>query len=122
MRISKPQARQMAEELLALKPMVERYRELEKALKQALPALDMTEVETAKGRVFISISERRFVDPALAQRTLGDALAEKVVQIKRSVSLKLLDAFVEVGDISPETYAELVETRQTVALHIRPLR
>lgn len=116
-------AKQKVSELLALQASYERYRLLEKEVKADMAELGWKEFDLpGQGRVFIAETERRFVDPAQAIRMLGDELAGKIIQVKKVVSMKLLDAFVEVGDISPEAYQKLVKTEPRVALHVRPLR
>jgi hypothetical protein len=115
--------RQKVSELLALQASYERYQLLEKEVKADMVELKYREFDLpGQGRVFISEAERRSVDPAQAIRMLGDDLANKIIQVKKVVSLKLFDAFVEVGDISPEAYKKLIKTEPRVALHVRPLK
>lgn len=122
---TKTQTVQMIDELLSLQPVVERYKFLEGEIKAAMRMLEMSEVETRKGRVFISVSERMTVSPALARNLLGLDLAGKIIKTRESVSNKLLVAFHEVGDISEAQMDELRQkAKKTVVtnLHVRPLK
>jgi hypothetical protein len=116
--------RALTEELLDLQAAVERYKEVEALLKDGLTGLGLTEMATDRGRVFISISERVTVSPALARDILGP-LAEKVIVKKESVPNDVLKGFVKAGLISePERERLLAEAEKTqvVSLHVRPLR
>ncbi len=124
-KLTKGQVKQMAEELLAIQPMAERAAELEKQLKAAMVDLEMLEVAFAgKGRVFVSTSERMTITPDLARRVLG-ALADKVIEVKETVSNKLLESLVQMGDLKPEVHERLkagaIKTPVT-ALYVRPLK
>lgn len=116
--------RALTEELLDLQAAVERYRELEALLKDGLQELGYTEMVTDRGRVFISISERVTVSPALARDVLGP-LAEKVIVKKESVPNDVLKGFVKAGLISKPDRERLLfeaEKTQVVSLHVRPLK
>jgi hypothetical protein len=115
----------MAEELLAIQPVAEHYAEMEKQLKGAMVDLAMPEIVVAgKGRVFISTSERTTITPDLARQVLG-ALANKVIEVKESVSNKLVEALVKMGEIDKSTQEQLqagaIKTPVT-ALYVRPLK
>lgn len=116
---------QMAEELLALRPKVERYEKLQRDLKQSMHDLGVKEVVIAdQGRVYISVSERTTVDPDLARAALGDDLAAKVFKTKIAVCNTLLAALAEMGDISDVQMGQILdyaEKRDVINLHIRPL-
>jgi hypothetical protein len=121
---TKSQAHQMAEELITLKPIVDRYRQLEAELKGAFKALMLEEIETRQGRVFASVVERMTVPPSAVRHVLGDALASKIIQQKESVPNKLLATFFEVGDITDGQMNDLrnqAKKRAVISLHIRPL-
>lgn len=124
-RVTKGQARQMAEELLAIRPVAERYATLEKDLKDAMVALQMEEIAVpGQGRVFVSRMERMTIDPGLARDALG-SMANKVIEVKESVSNKLLEALVKTGDVDKEQYEQLAfAAKKTVIfnLYIRPLK
>lgn len=122
---TKRQATQMTEELLTIRPMVERYKFLEGEIKAAMRILEMTEIESKMGRVFISTSERMKIEPSVVRDVLGLDLASKVVQAKEVVSNKLLSAFHEVGDISESQMDRLrrrAKRTQVTNLHVRPLK
>lgn len=122
---TKAQTVQMIDELLSLQPVVERYRLLETDIKAAMRMLEMAEVETRSGRVFISVSERMAIEPKIVRDVLGLDLAGKIIKVKESVSNKLLVAFREVGDISEAQMDELrKKAKKTVVtnLHVRPLK
>jgi Holliday junction resolvasome RuvABC endonuclease subunit len=125
-RLTKTQARQMVEELLALRPAFERYQELEQAVKQAMKRLKTASIEVEdKGRVFVSLSERMTLDPTIARQVLGGELAQKIIKITETVSNPLLKALAEMGDISEEQMDDLrirAEKTQVVSLHVRPLK
>jgi hypothetical protein len=115
----------MAEELLSLKSQADRYAYLEKCLKSAMVELEMGEIPVkGKGRVFISTSERVTFTPDLARDVLG-ALAEKVIETKESVSNKLVEALVKIGDIGEAEHEQLLagaKKTPTVSLYVRPLK
>ncbi|MCK6629361.1 MAG: hypothetical protein L6R45_29815 [Anaerolineae bacterium] len=116
--------RALTEELLDLQAAVERYKEVEALLKDGLQELGYTEMVTDRGRVFISISERVTVSPALARDVLGP-LAEKVIVKKESVPNDVLKGFVKAGLISEPDRERLLfeaEKTQVVSLHVRPLK
>lgn len=125
-KVTKTQLKQMAEELLAIQPVVERSRHLESEIKDAMRRLSMDEVEVAQqGRIFISVSERMTVAPKLARDVLGLDLAGKVIKVKESVSNILVKAFFEAGEITDTQMGELRERAKkttVVNLHIRPLK
>lgn len=124
-RYSKTKTQQMVEELLTIQPVFERYRHLEKELKTALVKLKLDEIETDKGRVFISTSERMVLDPAIARSELGNDLAKKIIKVTESVSNPLLKAFHSVGEITDTQMEKLrkrAEKKRVVSLHVRPLK
>lgn len=116
--------KQLVEELLNLKPMADRYKELETQVKDGMQAIKWHEVESDKGRVFISESERITVTPEMVREILGTDFAAKVIQVKESVPNNLIKAFVEVGEIDEKQRDELMklaQRTQVVNLHVRPL-
>jgi Holliday junction resolvasome RuvABC endonuclease subunit len=123
-KVTKGQARQMAEELLAIKAVADRYSELEKQLKAAMCELKMQEIAVeGKGRVFIAVSERVTIAPDFARDVLG-ALANKLIEVKESVSNKLLEALVRTGDITGDQQEQLMagaKKADVVSLYVRPL-
>lgn len=118
--------KKMAEELLSLAPLAERYEELKKAVRDGLVEVKYKELEVkGRGRVFISQSERMTVSPELAADILGPELAEKVTVIKKSVPNGILGAFFSTGQISEAKWQELnAQAAKTpvINLHIRPLK
>jgi hypothetical protein len=122
---TKSQVKQMAEELLSIKSVADRYSYLEKRLKSAMIELEMEEIPIrGKGRVFISTSERVTFTPDLARDVLG-SLAEKVIEVKESVSNKLVDALVKIGDIGQAEHEQLLagaKKSDRVSLYVRPLK
>jgi hypothetical protein len=122
---NKSQTKQMAEELLSLKSQADRYAYLEKRLKSAMVELEMEEIPVkGKGRVFISTSERVTFTPDLARDVLG-SLAEKVIEVKESVSNRLVDALVKIGDIGQAEHEQLLagaKKSDRVSLYVRPLK
>lgn len=116
--------KQMVEELLHLRPNVDRYGELEKKVKEGLQALKWREVESDLGRVFISEAERVTVTPELARDVLGQDMAAKIIQTKESVPNNLVKAFVDVGEIDETQRDRLLAEAQkitVITLHVRPL-
>lgn len=116
--------KQMVEELLHLRPSVDRYSELEKQVKEGLQSLNWNEVECDKGRVFISTTERVSVSPALLRDVLGEPLAGKIIQTKESVPNNVLKAFVDIGEISQEQRDHILDRADktpVVTLYVRPL-
>jgi hypothetical protein len=122
---TKSQARQMAEELLSIKSVADRYVYLEKRLKPMMVDLEMPEIEIAgKGRVFVATSQRISVAPELARDVLG-SLANKIIEIRESVSNKLLEALVATGDIDGDQHSQLLtgaKKTDVVSLYVRPLK
>jgi hypothetical protein len=118
--------KQMVEELLTIQAVAERYAALEKQVKADMVALKWKEVDApGKGRVFISESTRVTIPPALAENKLGADLASKIIQVKRSVSNKLFDAFFQAGEISQAQKDEIerqAERTPVVSLYVRPLK
>ena len=115
----------MTEELLNIQVFYERYQELEQAIKAGLVELKYTEMETGKGRVFISTNERTSVPVEVAIRELGDELAANVIVVKKSVSNDIVKAFVQAGKISEAQREKLLAGAQktsVVNLHVRPLK
>lgn len=115
----------MTQELLNLQPIAERYKQLEKDLKAAMVALEMPEIKVpGQGRVFISISEQVSISPELARDVLG-AIANKIIEVKESVSNRLLSALVATGDIDGDQHNQLLagaEKTDKVSLYVRPLK
>jgi hypothetical protein len=124
-KVTKAETRRMAEELISLQAMAERYKALEKDLKEAMVTLQMNEVLVeGKGRVFVSVSERLSIAPELARDVLG-ALASKIIEVKESVSNKLLEALVKTGDIRAEQQEQLIagaKKTDVTSLYVRPLK
>jgi hypothetical protein len=124
-KITKARTRQMAEELVTLQPMAERYKRLEKYLKAAMVTLEMDEIPVeGKGRVFISTSERISIAPDSARDILG-SVANKIIEVRESVSNKLVDALVITGDINGDQYKQLkagAKKTDVVSLYVRPLK
>lgn len=123
-KLTKSQSKQMAEELITLQPMLERYKQLEAELKVAVQYLKIEEIKTRTGRVLASISERLTVSPIAARSVLGEELAKKVIRVKKTVSNPVLKTFHEVGDITDDQMICLrksAEKKIVVSLHIRPL-
>jgi hypothetical protein len=124
-RVTKAQTRQMAEELLSIKAMADRYKDLEKQLKTAMVTLKMDEIEIqGHGRVFVSTSQRISIAPGLARDVLG-AVANKIIEIKESVSNRLLEALVTTGDISGDENEQLLagaKKTDVISLYVRPLK
>jgi hypothetical protein len=122
---TKSQVKQMTEELLSIKSVADRYSYLEKRLKSSMLELGMAEIQVkGKGRVFISTSERVTFMPDLARDILG-ALAEKVIEVKESVSNKLVEALVKTGDIGQAEHEQLLagaKKSDRVSLYVRPLK
>lgn len=120
------QTKQMVEELINLQPSFDRYRELEKAVKENLIALKYDRMEVpGRGRVFISQSERTTVSADLVRAVLDGPTAMRLIRIKEYVPNKLIEAFAEVGDISAEKHSELMakaEKTPVVSLYVRPLK
>jgi hypothetical protein len=117
--------RWMVDELLTIQAVAERYKQLEKDIKDGMVKLDQTEIETDKGRVFISQGERVTIPVEAANEVLGLDLAGKVIQIKKSVSNKLVDAFSEAGEIDGKAHARLLELadhKPVISLYVRPLK
>lgn len=123
-KVTKTQARQMAEELLCIRSVYDRYLALEKELKEAMVELEMEEIKLRQyGRVFISRSERISIAPDFARDVLG-AVANKIIEIKESVSNKLLEALVKTGDISGDQQEQLIagaKKTPVTSLYVRPL-
>lgn len=124
-KLTKAETRAMAEELLTIKAMYDRYKELEKRLKEAMVTLEMEEIKVdGTGRVFISVSQRISIEPSLARDILG-AMANKIIEIRESVSNRLLQALVETGDIAKEEQGQLLagaKKSNVVSLYVRPLK
>ena len=115
----------MTEELLNIQVFYERYQELEQAIKAGLVELKYTEMETGKGRVFISTAERVTVPVEVAIRELGEDLATSVIVVKKSVNNDIIKAFVQAGKISEAQREKLLAGAQktsVVNLHVRPLK
>jgi hypothetical protein len=124
-KLTKSQVKQMAEELLSIKTVADRYSYLEKRLKSAMVELEIEEIPIkSKGRVFISTSERISIDPDLARDVLG-AVAGKIIEVKETVSNKLLEALVKMGDISGDQQEQLIAGAKktgVTSLYVRPLK
>jgi hypothetical protein len=120
------QLKQKVEELLTIKDVADRYNELKDQIKADMVALNWKEVDIpGKGHVFISPSTKNEYSVELVQDVLGTKLASKIIQVKRSVSNEILDAFIKAGEVT-EAKAKLLEERcekkPVVALNIRPLK
>lgn len=113
-------------ELLELRQVHDRYKELEAEVKSDMVKLKYREVDLKEaGRVRISTSERVTVSEALAIKELGATLAGKVTVVKRSVSNELLKAFVKAEEIKAEQYEALMEKAEktpVTSLYVRPLK
>jgi hypothetical protein len=123
-KITKSDLQEMAAELISLRDSVDRYKELEKLIKENLVRFKEQVITTDNGRVFLSQSTRVSVPVDLATDTLGYELAGKVTVVKKSVSNKLVDAFKEAGEISEEEYEHLMEfaeREEVTSLYVRPL-
>lgn len=122
---TKSQAKQMAEELLSIRDVADRYKYLEGKLKEVMVGLEMKEIQVkGKGHVFISQSQTTTIAPELARDVLG-VLANKVIEVKESVSNQLVSALVKTGDIKPDEYKQLQDgAKKTpkVSLYVRPLK
>lgn len=122
---TKAQTRQLAEELLNIRCIYERYRAVEKQLKAAMVELGLEEIKIQhSGRVFISTSEVTSIDPDFARDMLG-TLANKIIVVSESVSNRLLDALVETGDIDADHEAQLMagaKKTSRISLYVRPLK
>jgi hypothetical protein len=118
--------KKLAAELLELRPAVDRYDELATEIKAGLVKLKYKELDLGdQGRVFISTSEKVTITPALARDELGQKLADKIIQVKETVSNDILAAFVKAGEISQEKYERLLEKAEktpATSLHVRPLK
>lgn len=124
-KITKSQALQMAEELVTLQPMVERYKVLEAELKTTMQHLELDGIETRTGRIKMSVTERMTISPATARHVLGEEMARKVIQVKETVSSRLLKTFHEVGDVTAGQMDDLngqAKKSTVIRLHIRPLK
>ena len=125
-KVTVKQLKKDAAELLRLQPMIQRYRELEQMLKDGMIALGHTQIEiTGQGRVFVSVSKRETVSPELVRELLGEQMASKIIQRKETVPNRLIEAFVEVGDIEKAERDRLMaeaERREVVNLYVRPLK
>lgn len=120
------QLRQMVAELLNLTPVVERYKSLEKDVKDGMVKLDKLEIEVAgKGRIFVSQYERVTISPDIASNVLGPEIGPRVIVVKESVSNELVNALVKAGLISEELHQELLaksQRKKAINLHVRPLK
>ncbi len=121
---TKAQTKQLAKELLNIRPIYKRYQEAEQELKRNMVTLGMEKIEVkGYGRVFITESETTTISPDLARSVLGD-LAVKVIEIKESVKNSLVAALVKTGDISPEAFEQLdkgAKKTPKISLYVRPL-
>lgn len=115
-----------AAELLRLRPMVERYKELEQLLREGMIEIGYTQIDVSgRGRVWCQETERVTVDPAVVRSVLGEQRAEKVIQKKESVPNRLLNTFAEIGDISGSEMDQILaeaERVKVVNLYVRPLK
>jgi hypothetical protein len=125
-RLTKTRMRTLAEELLNIRSIYDRYRVVEKELKEGMAQLGMLkpiEIE-GRGNVFISQFEMTSYEPDLARSVLGEELAGKVIEVKESVKNDLVKALVKTGDISEEAFKRLDEgAKKTprINLYVRPL-
>ena len=122
---TKARTEALAEELLLLQPIVERYKRLEGEIKRAMVELEIPEINVrGSGRVFISTSERITISPDLAREVLS-AVANKIIEVREAVSNKLVEALVKTGDITSDEHEQLLvgaKRRPVVSLHVRPLK
>lgn len=122
---TKARIEQMAEELLIIRPVFERYKELETKLKEAMAKSIWDNIEIAgEGRVFISESETVTIPVEVAREELQD-LANNVIVVKESVSKRLFDALAEAGMFQPEQVDAVLErSKRTprISLYVRPLK
>lgn len=125
-RISRRQLKWMVEELLTIRAVAERYKELEKQIKETMVEIGEDTVEVdGVGRVFTSTSERITIPVPLAIEVLGDQDAQKVIVTKRYVSNRIVEAFVDAGEIGEADYDSLLagaERKPVVSLYVRPLK
>ena len=127
-KLTKKELNLMVSELLAIKPIFDRFRELEKQVKRGMVDLELigdeNAIEAQGGRVFITTSERVSISPELAERVLaGDA--ERVIVVKRSVPNTRVEELVKAGIISDEAFEAMwsaAERKPVVNLYIRPLK
>jgi hypothetical protein len=94
--------RKAAEELVALYPATRRFERLKEQVKADMAALNWDQVAVAGGVVKLDRYDRTEIPVSLAIEHL-EAMAEKIIQRKTTVSIELLDAFVKVGEIPAET-------------------
>lgn len=128
-RTSRKQLRALAEELLELRAGKERYEALEKEIKAALAGQNLTGEENALtvagGRIWITTSTKTAIPVELAVSVLGQELAGKVIEVKKSVSNDQVKAFIKAGDISPDLAKKLdagAQKTPVVSLFVRPLK
>lgn len=123
-KLTKNQAKQIAEEMITLQPMLKRYRQIEGELKMAMPHLKMDKIETHHGVISVSVSERVTFQPAAVRSVLGEEMSGKVIKIAEKVSTPLMKTFHEVGDITDGQMDDLLEKakKQTVvSFRVKPL-
>lgn len=124
-KLTKAQCEQLVDEIIGLQEYVDRYKEIEKLLKENLSRFAEDGVATSKGRAFVSTSERVEIPVEVANKELGLEMAAKVMVIKRSVANKLVDAFTQAGEITQQQFErlmELAERKPVVSLYVRPLK
>jgi len=108
----------MVAEMLALQPVARRLEELNKQIKAHMDILNVDQVATEAGEVKLVVSETLMVEPAVATSVLGVGRVDKVLKVRKSVSTKLLKAFVEAGEFTDGEFAEI----QSMAEQKRSLR
>lgn len=115
------------EALLDLAPLAQRYKQLEKEVKEGMDALGLIGEEAGveipgKGRVFASEGKRTTIPVDIVVDELGELLASKIT--KRSVAKTKFDSFCEAGVIDEKSRdAILGQSKHTpvISLHVRPL-
>lgn len=115
------------EALLDIAPLAQRYKQLEKEVKDGMEALGLIEEKNGieidgKGRVFISQGKRTTIPVDAVVSELGELLAGKI--IKRSVVKTKFDSFCEAGVIDEESRDSILKQSKhtpVISLHVRPL-
>lgn len=124
-KLTKAQCEELVDEIIGLQDAADRYKEIEKLLKENLGRFADNGVATNKGRAFVSISERVEVPVEVAREILGPVLAKKIIEIKESVINKRVEALVDTGDINDEQHRQMLELakrKPITSLYIRPLK
>lgn len=128
MAVSKKELTLLVSELLATKAIFDRFKKIEKRVKEGMVELELFGEENAiqvqAGRVFVTQSERVTIPAELAEEILG-ADAEKVIVIKRSVPNNRVEELTKAEVISEEHFQAMwnaAERKPVVSLYIRPLK